>query len=137
MSGARAALLVLLLAAVAEGGPGAAAELTAGGPREAARRDEAAAPHRASDVRAVRGGARSPLLVAGGLPGRPTGAGSSSRLGGGRWAGAASHRRGCPAGQRSRGSSGQPRCSAVSAVAAFVGTRPESAAGHNKALGGR
>ncbi|XP_052532769.1 tectonic-3 isoform X2 [Tympanuchus pallidicinctus] len=68
MSGAREALLALLLAA----------ELAAGGPREAA------APHRASAVRAVRGGAQSPLLVAGGLPGRPPGAAGSSRLVGGR-----------------------------------------------------
>ncbi|XP_042674115.1 tectonic-3 [Centrocercus urophasianus] len=68
MSGAREALLALLLAA----------ELAAGGPREVA------APHRASAVRAVRGGAQSPLLVAGGLPGRPPGAAGSSRLVGGR-----------------------------------------------------
>ncbi|XP_065602832.1 tectonic-3 [Cyrtonyx montezumae] len=99
MSGAGAALLALLLARVVQGGPGsapgAAAELTAGGPHEAA------APHRASVVRVVRGGARisvdspptffhcrvpraapSTLPAARGLParGRPPGAGSSSHL---------------------------------------------------------
>ncbi|XP_042719508.1 tectonic-3 [Lagopus leucura] len=68
MSGAREVLFALLLAA----------ELAAGGPREAA------APHRASAARAVRGGARSPPLVAGGLAGRPPGAAGSSRLVGGR-----------------------------------------------------
>ncbi|XP_031453143.1 tectonic-3 isoform X4 [Phasianus colchicus] len=79
MSGAREALLALLLAAVAEsGGPGAAAELTAGNSRESA------APRRASAARAARGGARSSLLAARGLPGRPPAAGSSYRLVGSR-----------------------------------------------------
>ncbi|XP_021254353.1 tectonic-3 isoform X2 [Numida meleagris] len=113
MSGARELLLALLLARVVGGGPGTAlgatAELTAGGPHKAVRRNEAAAPYRASAVRVVRAGAQisagdplpflhrrapraapSPLPAARGLParGRPPGvcslcrpgAGSSSRL---------------------------------------------------------
>eukprot|EP00076_Gallus_gallus_P022915 XP_015144470.1 tectonic-3 isoform X1 [Gallus gallus] len=94
MSGALEILLALMLARVVEGGPGttpgATAELTAGGPRQATHRNEAAAPHRASALRAVRGGAQSPFFPARGLParGRPPGAcglcrpgaGSSSRL---------------------------------------------------------
>lgn len=90
MSGAREVLFALLLAA----------ELAAGGPREAA------APHRASAARAVRGGARSPPLVAGGLAGRPPGAAGSSRLVGGRWAGAVSYRRGFRPGRGAEGALG-------------------------------
>ena len=171
MSGALEVLLALMLARVVEGGPGttpgATAELTAGGPRQATHRNEAAAPHRASALRAVRGGAQSPFFPARGLParGRPPGAcglcrpgaGSSSRLTSSRWVGAVSHRRGCPAGRRrpfrscwvrletvwrSRGISRVPQCSDVNTVSTFVAHLSREAArfrggSQKKAFGGR